>query len=240
MPAADRKALSGCITGRKRTILKLKLREGLLDFDDLEIFAYRLLRGQESPDILYWLDRKVLHYLVDEFQDTKRHPVAVLDRLTEEIFSGQGAVKPCSRRSSWLATRNSPSTASARRTTGLSTRSARQWKRSPRARRRSDARPELSLRPGGHRRGERGLPRALAAGVSAPGSGPHRTPGNGHAHRGLPPAGPEDPDEGTVWRGRSEGSLRPGPPFMSRRARSGRNARPDTATAPSSSSPARD
>jgi ATP-dependent helicase/nuclease subunit A len=74
--------------------LELKLREGLLDFDDLEIFAYRLLKGQESPDILYWLDRKVLHYLVDEFQDTSDIQWAVLDRLTEEIFSGQGAVKP--------------------------------------------------------------------------------------------------------------------------------------------------
>lgn len=74
--------------------LDLKLREGLLDFDDLEIFAYRLLKGQESPDILYWLDRKVLHYLVDEFQDTSDIQWAVLDRLTEEIFSGQGAVKP--------------------------------------------------------------------------------------------------------------------------------------------------
>jgi ATP-dependent helicase/nuclease subunit A len=74
--------------------LELKLREGLLDFDDLEIFAYRLLKGQESPDILYWLDRKVLHYLVDEFQDTSDIQWAVLDRLTEEIFSGEGAVKP--------------------------------------------------------------------------------------------------------------------------------------------------
>jgi len=74
--------------------LDLKLREGLLDFDDLEIFAYRLLKGQESPDILYWLDRKVLHYLVDEFQDTSDIQWAVLDRLTEELFSGQGAVKP--------------------------------------------------------------------------------------------------------------------------------------------------
>ncbi|MHB8844543.1 MAG: UvrD-helicase domain-containing protein [Nitrospirota bacterium] len=74
--------------------LDIKLREGLLDFDDLEIFAYRLLKGQESPDILYWLDRKVLHYLVDEFQDTSDIQWAVLDRLTEEIFSGQGAVKP--------------------------------------------------------------------------------------------------------------------------------------------------
>jgi ATP-dependent helicase/nuclease subunit A len=70
-----------------------KLREGLLDFDDLEIYAYRLLQNSESPEILYWLDRKVLHFLVDEFQDTSDIQWAILDRLTSEIFAGQGAEK---------------------------------------------------------------------------------------------------------------------------------------------------
>ncbi len=71
-----------------------KLREGLLDFDDLEITAYRLLQGIESPDILYWLDRKILHFLVDEFQDTSDIQWAILNKLTEEIFAGQGTDKP--------------------------------------------------------------------------------------------------------------------------------------------------
>jgi ATP-dependent helicase/nuclease subunit A len=70
-----------------------KLREGLLDFDDLEIYAYGLLQGIESPDILYWLDRKILHFLVDEFQDTSDIQWAILNKLTEEIFAGQGADK---------------------------------------------------------------------------------------------------------------------------------------------------
>jgi|GEM_PF-1733551 len=70
-----------------------KLREGLLDFDDLEIYAYRLLQGKDSPDILYWLDRKILHFLVDEFQDTSDIQWAVLSRLTEELFAGLGADK---------------------------------------------------------------------------------------------------------------------------------------------------
>jgi len=71
-----------------------KLREGLLDFDDLEIYAYDLLQATESPDILYWLDRKILHFLVDEFQDTSDIQWAILNKLTEEIFAGQGAPKP--------------------------------------------------------------------------------------------------------------------------------------------------
>ena len=65
-----------------------------MDFDDLEIYAYRLLQSLESPDILYWLDRKILHFLVDEFQDTSDIQWAILKKLTEEIFSGQGADKP--------------------------------------------------------------------------------------------------------------------------------------------------
>jgi len=70
-----------------------KLREGLLDFDDLEICAYRLLRNSASPEVLYWLDSKILHFLVDEFQDTSDIQWAILDRLTSELFAGQGAEK---------------------------------------------------------------------------------------------------------------------------------------------------
>jgi ATP-dependent helicase/nuclease subunit A len=70
-----------------------KLREGLLDFDDLEIYAYRLLQNSESTDILYWLDRKILHFLIDEFQDTSDIQWAILDRLSSEIFAGEGAEK---------------------------------------------------------------------------------------------------------------------------------------------------
>jgi ATP-dependent helicase/nuclease subunit A len=78
----------------ERKYQESKLRESLLDFDDLEIYAYRLLQGLESPDILYWLDRKILHFLVDEFQDTSDIQWAIVNKLTEEIFAGQGADKP--------------------------------------------------------------------------------------------------------------------------------------------------
>ncbi len=71
-----------------------KLREGLLDFDDLEISAYRLLQGTAFPDILYWLDRKILHFLVDEFQDTSDIQWAIIHKLTEELFAGMGMDKP--------------------------------------------------------------------------------------------------------------------------------------------------
>ena len=70
-----------------------KMREGVLDFDDLEICAYRLLQHIESMDILYWLDRKILHFLLDEFQDTSDIQWAIIRKLTEEIFAGRGADK---------------------------------------------------------------------------------------------------------------------------------------------------
>lgn len=70
-----------------------KLREGLLDFDDLEIYAYRLLQSADSPDILYWLDRRILHFLVDEFQDTSDIQWAIVHKLNEELLSGLGAEK---------------------------------------------------------------------------------------------------------------------------------------------------
>ncbi len=93
--SAGRKVLS-LITLFQRAEKKYqesKLREGLLDFDDLEIYAYRLLQSKDSLDILYWLDRKILHFLVDEFQDTSDIQWAVLSRLTEELFAGQGTDK---------------------------------------------------------------------------------------------------------------------------------------------------
>ncbi len=92
---AGRKALSllRLFQRAEETYQRLKLREGLVDFDDLEIYAYRLLQGLESPDILYWLDRKILHVLVDEFQDTSDIQWAILNKLTEEIFAGLGADK---------------------------------------------------------------------------------------------------------------------------------------------------
>lgn len=72
----------------------MKLREGLLDFDDLEIYAYSLLKQPEALDILYRLDRRILHFLIDEFQDTSDIQWAILEKLTEEIFAGKGSDKP--------------------------------------------------------------------------------------------------------------------------------------------------
>lgn len=65
--------------------------DGLLDFDDLEIYAYRLLSGPDAPVVMSRLDERTLHYLVDEFQDTGELQWAIMERLGSEAFAGQGA-----------------------------------------------------------------------------------------------------------------------------------------------------
>lgn len=49
----------------------LKTEQGLCDFDDLELTAYRLLRDEnQSAYMQQKLDQRIRHILVDEFQDT--------------------------------------------------------------------------------------------------------------------------------------------------------------------------
>jgi len=66
-------------------------REGLVDFDDLEVCAYRLLTGPDADRVLMSLESRVRHYLVDEFQDTGELQWGILRRLSSEAFSGMGA-----------------------------------------------------------------------------------------------------------------------------------------------------
>jgi ATP-dependent helicase/nuclease subunit A len=69
-----------------------KRARGILDFDDLEYLAYKVLTEEpEWANILYAFDEKTDHILVDEFQDTNDFQWAIIDKLTEEWRSGMGA-----------------------------------------------------------------------------------------------------------------------------------------------------
>jgi ATP-dependent helicase/nuclease subunit A len=69
-----------------------KLREGLLDFDDLIRRAAELLKRKEMADwIRYKLDRRFDHILVDEAQDTNAEQWQIIDALIDDFFSGEGA-----------------------------------------------------------------------------------------------------------------------------------------------------
>ncbi|MHB8173526.1 MAG: UvrD-helicase domain-containing protein [Nitrospirota bacterium] len=62
---------------------KMCLRDGLIDFEDIEIYALKLLDSR--PDI-----RLPRHLLVDEFQDTSQIQWDLLVKIAGEQFSGEG------------------------------------------------------------------------------------------------------------------------------------------------------
>ncbi len=69
-----------------------KRARAALDFDDLIERTLSLLLRQEAAEwVLYELDARIDHILVDEAQDTSPQQWAILERLTEDFFAGQGA-----------------------------------------------------------------------------------------------------------------------------------------------------
>ncbi|MBO9517278.1 MAG: double-strand break repair helicase AddA [Porphyrobacter sp.] len=70
---------------------KAKLREGLVDFDDLIRRAAGLLKSESTGRwIAYKLDRQFDHILVDEAQDTNEAQWEIIRALTGEFFTGAG------------------------------------------------------------------------------------------------------------------------------------------------------
>ncbi|MDO9171069.1 MAG: UvrD-helicase domain-containing protein [bacterium] len=67
----------------------LKARDRCLDFHDLERLARDLVRdGEIGPWILYRLDARLDHLLVDEFQDTNRNQWEILETFAQEFLAG--------------------------------------------------------------------------------------------------------------------------------------------------------
>ncbi len=71
---------------------RIKAQHGWLDFDDLILRARALLTDSAMAQwVLFRLDGGIDHILVDEAQDTSPEQWAVIKRLAEEFFSGEGA-----------------------------------------------------------------------------------------------------------------------------------------------------
>ncbi|MEW6110053.1 MAG: UvrD-helicase domain-containing protein [Nitrospirota bacterium] len=71
---------------------KKKLELHSIDFNDMEILAYRAISSNpEWLNILYAFDEHTDHILVDEFQDTSSMQWKIIDKLTEEWRSGIGS-----------------------------------------------------------------------------------------------------------------------------------------------------
>ncbi len=71
---------------------RAKAHAGVLDYDDLIARTEALLaRPDIAPWILYKLDHRIDHVLVDEAQDTNRAQWRIIEALTAEFFAGEGA-----------------------------------------------------------------------------------------------------------------------------------------------------
>ena len=72
-----------------------KRENNLLDFKDIEILVYELLREDnfvsDIKEFIYFrLDSKIEHILIDEFQDTSITQWQIFEPLVDEIASGEG------------------------------------------------------------------------------------------------------------------------------------------------------
>lgn len=68
-----------------------KRADAKLDYDDLVLKAGQLLRAEGGCSwVMYKLDERIDHILVDEAQDTNPEQWTVIDAITEEFFAGSG------------------------------------------------------------------------------------------------------------------------------------------------------
>jgi ATP-dependent helicase/nuclease subunit A len=73
-----------------------KRARAALDFDDLIAKTLNLLSRQDAAEwVLYELDARIDHILVDEAQDTSPEQWAIVERLVSDFFAGEGA-RDCS------------------------------------------------------------------------------------------------------------------------------------------------
>ena len=71
---------------------ELKHSRGLVDFDDLISRAADLLSmGGMAEWVRYKLDRKIDHILIDEAQDTNEAQWKIVEKLSDDFYSGAGA-----------------------------------------------------------------------------------------------------------------------------------------------------
>lgn len=72
-----------------------KRLRAVLDYDDLIVQTLQLLeRRGAAAWVLFKLDGGLDHILIDEAQDTSPEQWAIVEKITEEFFAGEGRVRP--------------------------------------------------------------------------------------------------------------------------------------------------
>ena len=75
----------------ERELREVFRARGEVDFSEVTRAAIDALGSPESPsDLLYWLDYRIEHLLVDEFQDTSLAQYELLEKLTGQWSDGDG------------------------------------------------------------------------------------------------------------------------------------------------------
>jgi len=75
----------------KNAVISDVKRSGVMDFNDMAYFTFRLLHEYISKEFLYFkLDAKFRHILLDEFQDTSMLQFLLLAPMIDEVMAGKG------------------------------------------------------------------------------------------------------------------------------------------------------
>ncbi len=74
-----------------RSLEKVFQQQSTVDFTAITEAAIRVLGSPEQPsDLLYGLDYRIQHLLVDEFQDTSHSQYELINALTAQWSEGDG------------------------------------------------------------------------------------------------------------------------------------------------------
>lgn len=81
----------GLLNYAERFLQQVFREAGEVDFTEITRAAIAALGGEECPsDLLYWLDYRIQHLLVDEFQDTSLSQYRLIEALTGQWSDGDG------------------------------------------------------------------------------------------------------------------------------------------------------